>query len=78
MNLFDLHQRPGVSLGARRGERSDERLPVMLDVPFRVVLGEAKVERFTAVAVGNPALPSTEAVYQPGERCEDGRAQNFQ
>src|SRR5271169_2505964 len=77
VDLLHLHQRPSASVTALRPGSFEKQCAVTLDVLPAVVLGEAEIQRPSAIAGGNPARPRAESVYQPRKLRQAWRSQDL-
>lgn len=77
VNLPDLHKRQQTAVTIRRADRLLEQLAIAPDIFVGIVRGEAEVERLTAVAGRDSALPGAEAVHQPAQLGQRFGAQNL-
>ena len=77
VNLFELDQRPGRAVRPSGSELSGEEGAISTHVFLVIVRSESEIERCFAVAGGNAALASAEAMDQPGKISEELGAENL-
>jgi hypothetical protein len=77
VNLPHLGQRPRRASPVDCADAFQKERSIALNVSYRIVMGEAEVERCVPVAGRESSRAGAEAVYQPRQPGENRSAQNL-